>query len=229
MNYVLHHRDSHPMAEVQLQADQSVRVEPGAMVAMSSNVELSSSVPGGLAGLIQKRSDQPERRQRFQILYTARKGPGTLMLAPGHPGEIYPMALANHNLLVQSYCFLACESHLEVDEEVPNGGLFFSKDGHREDQYLVKVSGTGMLLLSSYGNAHLHSIPAGERFLVDTSHVVAFESRLGYQIREPAQEVWLRLAAAEGLVAEFEGPGEVLIQTRNLHSLAGKLKPFLKE
>lgn len=215
------------MAELQLEPDQSVRVEPGGMVAMSSNVELSSTVPGGLVGLIQKRSDQPERRNRFQIMYTARNGPGRLMLAPGHPGEIYPMVLNKHSLLVQSYCFLCCEAQLELDEEVPNGGLFFSKDGHRQDQYLTKVAGTGLLLLSCYGSAHLHTISAGERFLVDTSHVVAFESRLRYTVRQPAQEVWLRLAAAEGLVAEFEGPGEVLIQTRNLHSLAGNLKSFL--
>ena len=30
----------------------------------------------------------------------------------------------------------------------------------------------------------------------------------------------------EGIVAEFVGPGELLIQTRNLAALAGLLKPF---
>jgi uncharacterized protein (AIM24 family) len=32
--------------------------------------------------------------------------------------------------------------------------------------------------------------------------------------------------SGEGLVAEFSGPGEILIQTRNLRAFAGLLKPF---
>ena len=32
--------------------------------------------------------------------------------------------------------------------------------------------------------------------------------------------------SGEGIVAEFSGPGEILIQTRNLQAFAGMLKPF---
>jgi hypothetical protein len=32
--------------------------------------------------------------------------------------------------------------------------------------------------------------------------------------------------SGEGIVAEFMGPGEILIQTRNLAAFAGVLKPF---
>ncbi|NMS58988.1 AIM24 family protein, partial [Vibrio parahaemolyticus] len=34
------------------------------------------------------------------------------------------------------------------------------------------------------------------------------------------------MLSGEGLVAEFSGPGELLIQTRNLAAFAGLLKPF---
>jgi uncharacterized protein (AIM24 family) len=34
------------------------------------------------------------------------------------------------------------------------------------------------------------------------------------------------MMSGEGIVAEFSGPGELLIQTRNLAALAGLLKPF---
>jgi uncharacterized protein (AIM24 family) len=34
------------------------------------------------------------------------------------------------------------------------------------------------------------------------------------------------MMSGEGIVAEFMGPGELLIQTRNLAALAGLLKPF---
>jgi uncharacterized protein (AIM24 family) len=34
------------------------------------------------------------------------------------------------------------------------------------------------------------------------------------------------MVSGEGIVAEFTGPGELLIQTRNLAAFAGLLKPF---
>jgi uncharacterized protein (AIM24 family) len=34
------------------------------------------------------------------------------------------------------------------------------------------------------------------------------------------------MVSGEGIVAEFTGPGELLIQTRNLAAPAGLLKPF---
>jgi uncharacterized protein (AIM24 family) len=34
------------------------------------------------------------------------------------------------------------------------------------------------------------------------------------------------MVSGEGVVAEFTGPGEILIQTRNLAAFAGMLKPF---
>jgi uncharacterized protein (AIM24 family) len=34
------------------------------------------------------------------------------------------------------------------------------------------------------------------------------------------------MVSGEGVVAEFTGPGEILIQTRNLAAFAGLMKPF---
>jgi uncharacterized protein (AIM24 family) len=34
------------------------------------------------------------------------------------------------------------------------------------------------------------------------------------------------MMSGEGIVSEFTGPGELLIQTRNLQAFAGLLKPF---
>jgi uncharacterized protein (AIM24 family) len=34
------------------------------------------------------------------------------------------------------------------------------------------------------------------------------------------------MVSGEGIVAEFTGPGELLIQTRNLAALASLMKPF---
>jgi uncharacterized protein (AIM24 family) len=48
-----------------------------------------------------------------------------------------------------------------------------------------------------------------------------------YELRKASAAGWFRsLASGEGIVAEFAGPGEILIQTRNLAAFAGVMKPF---
>ena len=48
-----------------------------------------------------------------------------------------------------------------------------------------------------------------------------------YELRKASIAGWFRsFVSGEGIVAEFTGPGEILIQTRNLSAFAGVLKPF---
>ena len=48
-----------------------------------------------------------------------------------------------------------------------------------------------------------------------------------YSLRKAAKSGFLRsLMSGEGMVAEFAGPGEILVQTRNLAAFASLLKPF---
>ena len=47
-----------------------------------------------------------------------------------------------------------------------------------------------------------------------------------YTLRKAASGFFRSIMSGEGIVAEFSGPGELLIQTRNLAALAGLLKPF---
>ena len=47
-----------------------------------------------------------------------------------------------------------------------------------------------------------------------------------YNLRKAASGFFKSFLSGEGMVAEFTGPGEILIQTRNLAAFAGLLKPF---
>jgi uncharacterized protein (AIM24 family) len=66
----------------------------------------------------------------------------------------------------------------------------------------------------------------GERYVVDTGHLVAWEGHMQYSLRKAASGFFKSFLSGEGMVAEFTGPGEILIQTRNLAAFAGLLKPF---
>lgn len=213
------HQPSFALAVVQLAAEQSIQAEAGAMVSMSANVELQSQMKGGLMGAF-KRAVGGE--SAFVSTFTARGGPGEVTFAPGSPGDIAAIELSNQLFFVQSSSYLAGDAGLQVDTRWGGAKSFFGGEG----LFVLQVSGTGLLLLSSFGAIHRKRLAAGERYVVDTGHLVAWEGTTQYTLRKAAAGFFRSMVSGEGVVAEFTGPGEILIQTRNLAALAGLLKPF---
>ena len=217
--YEVLHQPSFSLAVIQLQAEQSIQAEAGAMVSMSANVELQSQMKGGLFGAI-KRAAGGE--SAFVSTFTARGGPGEVTFAPGAPGDIAAIELNNQTFFVQSSSYLAGDASLTVDTKWGGAKSFFGGEG----LFVLMVQGRGLLLASSFGAIHRKVLRAGERYVVDTGHLVAWEGTTQYTLRKAAAGFFRSMVSGEGIVAEFSGPGEILIQTRNLAALAGLLKPF---
>jgi uncharacterized protein (TIGR00266 family) len=213
------HQPAFALAVVTLNAEQSIQAESGAMVSMSANVELQSQMKGGVMGAL-KRAVGGE--SAFVSTFTARGGPGEVTLAPGSPGDIAAIEMSNQVFYVQSSSYLAGDAGLVVDTRWGGAKTFFGGEG----LFVLQVSGTGLLLLSSFGAIHRKRLAAGERYVVDTGHLVAWEGTTQYILRKAAAGFFRSIASGEGMVAEFSGPGELLIQTRNLAAFAGLMKPF---
>jgi uncharacterized protein (TIGR00266 family) len=218
-SYEVLHQPSFSLAVLQLQAEQSIQAEAGAMVSMSANVELQSQMKGGLLGAL-KRAAGGE--SAFVSTFTARGGPGEVTLAPGAPGDVAGIELMGQSFFVQSSSYLAGDASLTVDTKWGGAKSFFGGEG----LFVLMVQGQGLLLVSSYGAIHRKRLQPGERYVVDTGHLVAWEGTTQYTLRKAAAGFFRTMMSGEGIVAEFMGPGELLIQTRNLAALAGLLKPF---
>jgi uncharacterized protein (TIGR00266 family) len=217
--YEVQHQPAFSLAVIQLQAEQSIQAEAGAMVSMSANIELQSQMKGGLFGAI-KRAAGGE--SAFVSTFTARGAPGEVTFAPGAPGDIAAIELNNQTFFVQSSSYLAGDASLTVDTKWGGAKSFFGGEG----LFVLMVQGRGLLLVSSFGAIHRKTLRAGERYVVDTGHLVAWEGTTQYTLRKAAAGFFRSIVSGEGIVAEFSGPGEILIQTRNLAALAGLLKPF---
>jgi uncharacterized protein (TIGR00266 family) len=218
-SYEILHQPAFSLAVVRLQPEQSILAEAGAMVSMSANVELQSQMKGGLFGAI-KRAAGGE--SAFVSTFTARGGAGEVTFAPGAPGDIAALEMRNQMFLVQSSSYMAGDASLNVDTKWGGAKSFFGGEG----LFVLQVTGTGLLLVSSYGAIHRKSLQPGERYVVDTGHLVAWEGTTQYTLRKAAAGFFRSMMSGEGIVAEFTGPGELLIQTRNLQAFAGLLKPF---
>ena len=212
------HQPAFSLAVLTLQAEQSIMAEAGAMVSMSANIELQSQMKGGLFGAI-KRAAGGE--SAFVSTFTAHGGPGEVTLAPGAPGDIAAIEMNNQSFFVQSSSYLAGDASLSVDTKWGGAKSFFAGEG----LFVLMVQGQGLLLVSSFGAIHRKTLQPGERYVVDTGHLVAWEGHMQYALRKAARAGWLRsIASGEGVVAEFVGPGEILIQTRNLEAFGSLLR-----
>jgi len=218
-SYQIEHQPAFSLAIVKLEAEQSIMAEAGAMVSMSANIELQSQMKGGLLGAL-KRAAGGE--SAFVSTFTARGGPGEVTLAPGAPGDIAAIEMHNQTFFVQSSSYLAGDASLVVDTKWGGAKSFFGGEG----LFVLMVQGQGLLLVSSFGAIHRKTLAPGERYVVDTGHLVAWEGTTQYTLRKAAAGFFRSMVSGEGIVAEFSGPGELLIQTRNLAALAGLLKPF---
>jgi uncharacterized protein (TIGR00266 family) len=213
------HQPAFSLAVLTLQAEASIMAESGAMVSMSANIELQSQMKGGLLGAL-KRAAGGE--SAFVSTFTARGAPGEVTLAPGAPGDIAAIEMRNQSFFVQSSSYLAGDASLTVDTNWGGAKSFFGGEG----LFVLMVQGQGLLLVSSFGAIHRKTLRPGERYVVDTGHLVAWEGTTQYTLRKAASGFFRSMVSGEGIVAEFSGPGELLIQTRNLAALAGLLKPF---
>lgn len=218
-SFEIQHGASFSLAILQLQAEQSIQAEAGAMVSMSANIELQSQMKGGLMGAFKR---MVGGETAFVSTFTARGGPGEVTLAPPTPGDIAAIEMTNQHFFVQSSSYLAGDMSLQLDTTWGGSRTFFGGEG----LFVLQVQGSGLLLVSSFGAIHRKRLAPGERYIVDTGHLVAWEGSVQYTLRKAAAGLFRSMLSGEGIVAEFTGPGELLIQTRNLAAFAGLLKPF---
>jgi uncharacterized protein (TIGR00266 family) len=98
-----------------------------------------------------------------------------------------------------------------------------------EGLFMMRISGPGLLLLSSFGAIQKIDLNAGQTYVVDTGHLVAFDEGVSYELNKAAKGLMSTLKSGEGLVARMTGPGSVYVQTRTPATFAGWLSPFLPQ
>lgn len=218
MNVEVLYRPSYSLAMVTLEANETIQAESGAMVAMSPELGMETEAKGGFLKSISRSMFGGE--SFFMNTFTASAAGERIALAPPLPGDISVIEMRNQTLLVQSGSYLASSSGVQVDTKWTGAKTFFGSEG----LIMLKISGTGTLIVSSYGAIHPMSLGAGEKIKVDTGHLVTFENTINYEVRKVAG--WKStLFSGEGLVAELTGPGELTLQSRSQDSFLSWLIP----
>ena len=122
-------------------------------------------------------------------------------------------------ILMQSGSYLAHVGDVRIDTKFGGFKSFFSGEG----LFFIKLSGQGKVFFNSYGG--LKKIPIDGQYIVDTTHIVAFDESINYNV-ETVGGFKATFLSGEGLVCRYTGKGDLWIQTRSAPAFAGWLNPF---
>lgn len=220
MKATIEHGPVFSSLKVELAQGESFKAEPGAMISMSTGIGIKSKASGkGILGTLKAAVGG---ESLFTTLYTAEEGPGEIVFAPASPGDILRFDLEGKTVYAQGGAYMAGSPDLELSTKGSAKALFSG-----EGLFLQKITGNGSVFLSAFGAIYEVELKAGDKYRVDTGHIIAFEESVTYTIKKAAKGILATLTSGEGLVCEYSGPGKLWVQTRNLKGFAGLLNKMM--
>jgi uncharacterized protein (TIGR00266 family) len=177
MKVDIRYKPSYSLGFISLSGGEEVRVEGGSMVSMSDGVEIETEATGGLLSSFTRKVFGGE--SFFQNTFQAPSQGGVVTVAPPLPGDLLDLKLEGP-LMVQSGSYLASEMGVDLDTKWGGSKTFFASEG----LIMLRASGHGQLLVSSYGAIHDVALAAGQRYTIDTGHLVAFTEGMDFRVRK---------------------------------------------
>lgn len=215
--------DNLQIVNVELSDGEILNSVSGAMNYMTANVTLEAKAKGGaLASLKRSLSGA----SMFLVHYKS-QGTGLVGLGGRAPGKIMDIDLSKGSWLVQKTGYLASENSVELEmacQKKLSSALFGG-----EGLILQKLSGNGVAFICGCGDFVEKDLAPGEVLKVSTSHAVAWEESVSYDITSIGG-VKNALFSGEGLfVTTLTGPGRVVLQSMTLYDLAMAIYPYIPQ
>ncbi len=223
VEFEVKYKPSYSMLVVNLKPGESITAEAGAMTYMTPNIGVNTRKRE--RGIIDTLGLAILGGQSFFVNdYTATDGLGEIGFVSAPLGDIDILKVApDKGCIIQKTAYIA--STMDVDLDVQWQG--FTKGLFGQGLFMIKVSGQGDLFINTFGAIDRHELGSAETLVVDNFHLVAFTDTCDYKVTKFGG-LKDTLLGGEGLVTEITGPGEVLIQTKNIREFTEMLWPFIQ-
>jgi len=220
MQIEIGYRPAQSMARVRLAPEESIVAESGAMVGMSTNVQMQTQAGGFMKGM--KRLLGGE--SFFRNTFTAQGAPGEVLLAHGLCGDMTTLEMTPQGYFIQSSSYIASSPHVQIDTKVGGFRSFFAGEG----VFVLKATAqaAGQVLIGAFGG--IQELACEGNLVIDTGHLVAWDATLEYSVGKSGSGWIASFLSGEGLVCHFRGQGRIWIQSRNpseYGNRVGKLLP----
>jgi uncharacterized protein (TIGR00266 family) len=208
MRFDVLYRPAHSLARVELAPGESIVAESGALVGMSTSVQMQTSSQGGMLGGLKRMIGS---ESFFRNTFTATQGPGEVLLAHALCGDMAVLDMAPQGFCIASSAFIASTPNVNVDTKVGGFRSFFSGAGLFVLQ--ATAPNPGQILVGAFGG--IQQIACDNNMVIDTGHLVAWDATLTYSIGKSSSGWIGSFLSGEGLVCHFSGQGRIWMQSRN--------------
>lgn len=198
--------NTNAVLKITVETNEKLTVSGGAMVSMTDTFSVKLKSGGFKKAFGRAFSSQSVFLQEYVA-----KSEGEVTLSPSFLGDIVFLEMDGSKAYkLGQRAFLAATGNIELNTKNAGGKGILSGEG----LFQVEASGTGTLCLCSYGAIVKKELEVGERFIVDTNHVVLRDANLQYKV-EMISDGLTSFIGGEGYVMKLCGPGTIWYQTKN--------------
>ena len=213
--------DDMQIVEIELDPNEGIQAEVGAMIYMESGIQMNTSTGGGLFSGF-KRVFSGES---FFITTFLNNGYGKQKVGFGapYPGKIIPIDLGKigGTFICQKDAFLCSANGTDISIQFTKkiGAGFFGGEGF----ILQKLSGDGLAFLHAGGTIIKKELAHGQVLSIDTGCLVGMEPSVDFDIKFVGG-IKNALFGGEGLfLATLKGPGTVYLQSLPFSRMADRI------
>jgi len=205
-----------PFLHVHLRRGEEIYCESDAMVMMDNTLELRGKMQGGFMSALVRRLANGE--SFFQQHIRAERGDGDCLLAPLMPGDLEILDIGKTQYNLNDGAYLAATSGVSLTARMQNiGSALFAGTGG----FPIRPAAGGGAL-AGFGPLFPLDLTADNPVIIDNGHVVAWDSRLHYEIsvttgnsRGLIGSLVNSVTSGEAVVLKFSGNGKVILSSRN--------------
>ena len=212
-----------PVVICELDSNETMITESGAMSWMTPNMKMETTSGGGLGKMFGR---MLSGESLFLNRYTATGGKGQIAFASSFPGSIRVVSIEpGHEIVTQKSAFLASEATVELStffQKKLGAGLFGG-----EGFIMQKLSGRGIAFVEIDGYAVEYTLGVGQSMVVDTGYLAMMDATCSIEI-VTVPGVKNALFGGEGIFNTIvKGPGKIVLQTMPASAVAGSIIPYI--
>lgn len=220
MKFNIRYRPAFAAIFVTLDPGEKITAEAGAMVSMDADLSMTTELSGGLFSALLRKFFGGE--SLFVNVFKNRTSrPLNLVLTQSMIGDIEAIDLTGQTICFQAGAYIAHTPGAKMGVRWAGFASWFAGEG----LFKLQFTGKGKALFGAYGGLTQKNIQ-GE-FIVDNSHLVAYESGIKMGIGLSGNLLG-SLTSGEGFVNKLSGRGKIYLQSRSVSGLVGFLRPKVR-
>ena len=203
---------------VELDYNEKIMTESGAMASMDSGIDLRSKPNGGILKAFFRKflGSQSFFINTFSNRYKITQN---IILTKSTPGEIICVDVnEGEHLFIQPGSFVACTEKIKLSLSWAGFASFFAREG----LFRLRLKGPGKLWYGGFGAITEKEIQGS--YIIDSGHLLSYPENMKLNL-QLSGGIFSSFFSGEGLVLKLEGNGKIKLQTRSINGLVSWLNP----